>query len=71
MYGDNAIKFNLEEYYNYLEYLRKIGYTDEFINALQTIVIPHKNENIYQYLDELSEEQIYHSREHVYKYVRK
>ena len=46
-------------------------FTDEFINALQTIVIPHKNINIYPFLDELSSEQIYRSRESVYKYIQK
>ena len=70
IYGENAIKFNLEEYYDYLEYLRTLGYSEQFINALQTIVIPQKNENISQYLDELTPEQIYRSREQVYQAVK-
>lgn len=70
IYGENAIKLSLEEYYDYLEYLRTLGYSEEFINALQTIVIPHKNENISQYLDELTPEQIYRSREKVYQYIK-
>lgn len=71
IYGDNAINFTLSEYYDYLEYLRTLGYSDEFISALQSIVIHHKNENICQYLDELTSEQIYRSRENVYKCVMK
>lgn len=71
IYGDKITYFTLSEYYDYLEYLRVIGYSDEFINALQTIVIPHKNINIYPFLDELSSEQIYRSRESVYKYIQK
>jgi len=71
IYGENTIKLNLEEYYEYLEYLRTLGYSTKFINALRTIVIPQKNENISQYLDELTPEQIYRSREQVYRYVKK
>ena len=71
IYGDNVINFTLSEYYDYLEYLRTLGYSDGLINALQTIVIPHKNENISQYLDELTSEQVYRSRENVYKCVMK
>ncbi len=71
IYGDNAINFTLSEYYDYLEYLRTLGYSDEFICALQSIVIHHKNENICQYLDQLTSEQIYRSRENVYKCVMK
>ena len=70
LYGENASRFTLEEYYDYLEYLRTLGYGEKFINALQSIVIPQKNENISQYLDELSPEQIYRARESVYQYVK-
>lgn len=71
IYGENTIKLNLEEYYEYLEYLRTIGYSEKFINALQTIVTPQKNENILQYLDELTPEHIYRSKEQVYRYIKK
>ena len=71
LYGSNVTRFTLEEYYEYIEYLKTLGYSEKFINALQTIVIPHKNENISQYLDELSREQIYRSRESVYQYIKK
>ena len=71
IYGENIVNFNLEEYYDYLEYLRTLGYSEEFINALRLIVIPQKNENISQYLDELTPEQIYRSRESVYQYIKK
>lgn len=69
IYGENIIDLTLEKYYDYLEYLRTLGYSDKFITALQTIVMPQKNENISQYLDELTEEQIYRSNECVYKYI--
>lgn len=70
LYGSNVTKLSLEEYYEYLEYLRTLGYGEKFIAALQTIVIPQKNENISQYLDELSSEQVYRARESVYQYVK-
>lgn len=70
LYGSNITKLSLEEYYDYLEYLRTLGYSDKFITALQLIVIPQKNENISQYLDELSSEQVYRARENVYQYVK-
>lgn len=70
IYGPNAPYLTLEEYYDYLEYLRTLGYSDEFIHGLQTIVIPQKNENIVQYLDDLTPEQIYRSREKVYQYIK-
>ena len=71
VYGENAANLSLEQYYEYLGYLRKIGYSENFLNALQTIVIPQKNENISQYLDELTPQQIYRSRESVYQHVKK
>ena len=71
LFGENAINMSLEEYYDYLEYLRTLGYSDKFINALQAIVMPQKNENISQYLDELTEEQVYRSREKVYECVKR
>lgn len=67
LYGDSAYKLSLEEYYDYIEYLKKLNYSDEFINALQNMVTNHKNENIYPYLDELTSEQVYRSNEKVYK----
>lgn len=70
LYGSNVTKLSLEEYYEYLEYLRTLGYGEKFIAALQTIVIPQKNENISQYLDELTSEQVYRARESVYQYVK-
>lgn len=70
LYGSNITKLSLEEYYEYLEYLRTLGYGEKFIFALQTIVIPQKNVNISQYLDELSSEQVYRARESVYQYVK-
>ena len=70
LYGSNITKLSLEEYYEYLEYLRSLGYGEKFISALQTIVIPQKNVNISQYLDELSSEQVYRARESVYQYVK-
>ena len=70
LYGDSAYKLSLEEYYEYLEYLRKLNYSDNFINALQNIVTNHKNENIYPYLEELTKEQVYRSKENVYKLTK-
>ena len=70
LYSSNVTKLSLEEYYDYLEYLRTLGYSEKFIAALQTIVIPQKNENISQFLDELSSEQVYRARESVYQYVK-
>ena len=70
LYGPSIAKLSLEEYYEYLEYLRTLGYGEKFISALQTIVIPQKNENISQYLDELSSDQVYRAREKVYQYVK-
>ena len=70
IYGKNAQNLNLEEYYEYLEYLRTLGYSEQFINALLTIVSTQKNENILQYLDELTPEQIYRSSEKIYQYIK-
>ena len=70
IYGKNAQNLNLEEYYEYLEYLRTLGYSEQFINALLTIVSTQKSENILQYLDELTPEQIYRSSEKIYKNIK-
>lgn len=52
-YGDNIGKISIADYYNYLEYLLKIGVSKEFLDKLAYIYTGHVNENPYEYLEEL------------------
>ena len=70
LYGENITQLNLEEFYDYIDYLRHLGYPEDFIQGLNTLVTNQKNENIGQYLDELTNEQVYRAREQVYKFVK-
>lgn len=53
IYGSNISKLYIKEYYDYLEYLLKLGISKELIDKLSYIYTNQDNENIYEYLDEL------------------
>lgn len=52
IYGSNISKLYIKEYYDYLEYLLKLGISKELIDKLSYIYTNQDNENIYEYLDE-------------------
>lgn len=71
LYGSNINLFSINEFYDYMYYLGKIGIDKNLVNALYKIVSSGNNENIYAYLDLLTEEQVYRADKKVYKTVKK
>ena len=67
LYGENINNLNLEDFYNYLTYLEKIGINKELIEIFKNIVSNKDNENPYDVLDTLTTEQVARSRKIVYK----
>ena len=70
LYEENISKFTLQEFYDYLEYLQKIGIDKELISYFENIVTGSPNENPYQLLDSLTN-YIGRSNYHVYSYIKK
>ena len=70
LYGDNIGNFTLQEFYDYLEYLQKIGINQELLSYFEKIATCSENENPYELLDCLIP-YIGRSNYHVYSYNRK
>ncbi len=71
LYGENIGRFSLEEFYNYVCYLEKIGINQELLEAIIKITTNAPNENIGKYLDTLTEEQVVRANKNVYQIARK
>lgn len=71
LYGSNVNNFSLEEFFNYLAYLKKIGVNNNLLNQFLDIVNNKDNQNPYQYLETLTDTQIVRARRYVYDKVRK
>ena len=69
LYGANMGCFGLSKFYDYMLYLEKIGVNQNLINAFIKIVTNAPNENIGEYLDTLTEQQIYKARRPVFEAV--
>ena len=70
IYGENVGSFNLEEFYNYICYLEKIGFDQELLNSIIKIVTSAPNDNIGMYLDSITDKQVYMANKNVYRRVR-
>ena len=70
LFGGGINRLSLEEFYNYIEYLQKIGISQEIIDIFEKIVSNTHNENPYQLLDCLTP-YLGQSNKHVYSYTRK
>ena len=70
LYGKSITRLSMEEFYNYLSYLRTIGVSTELIDKFYSIYSEKDNENPFEYLDCLSEIDG-RSNYRVYEYKRK
>ena len=71
LYGSNVGSFTLEEFYEYVYYLEKIGFDQELMDAIIKIVTGAPNENIEPYLDTVTDEQVARANKKVYKALKK
>ena len=67
IYDGNVGLFGLEQFYEYIYYLEKIGFDENLINAIIKIVTNCPNENIGPYLETVTDEQIARAHRNVYK----
>ena len=70
LFGGGINRLSLEEFYNYIEYLKSLGIEQELIDIFEKIVSNSHNENPYQLLDSLTP-YLGQSNKHVYSYIRK
>lgn len=71
LYGDKITRMNPDEFYNYLEYLKKIGVNKNLLDIFYGLTLTKDNKNPLNYLDSLTETQIARSKKLVYEYNRK
>ena len=71
LYGNHLGNFNIDNFYDYLNYLESIGVNKELINCFNKLLTDSKNENPVNYLDSLTVEQVARSKEFVYNYVKR
>ena len=67
LYGKSVNSMNGSEFYEYLNYLNKIGINGDLLNSFSAIIVNKDNENPVNYLDSLTTEQIYRAKSIVYK----
>ena len=71
LYGKNISNMPILEFYEYLNYLSKIGIDKELIDIFNNLVIEKDNINPTNYLDTITNEQICRSKEFVFKKTNK
>ncbi len=69
LYNGRVDKMNIQEFYNYLNYLNKLGFNKKLLDSFNKLAINCDNENPYCLLETLEEQQIYRANEKVYKLV--
>lgn len=67
LYGKSVNSMNGSEFYEYLNYLNKIGINGDLLNSFSAIIVNKDNVNPVNYLDSLTTEQIYRAKSIVYK----
>lgn len=71
LYGANVDHLDLASFYQYLNYLKSIGINNELLDSFNRLVINADNKNPVNYLDSLTAEQVYRSKQTVYQKVKK
>lgn len=69
LYQDNICKLNLDEFYNYLDYLSRIGIDKNLINVFYNLYTNKSNENPVDYLDYL-DDNCYKAMKKIYEYKK-
>jgi len=70
LYGENINRFSLEQFYDYICYLEKIGFNQKLLEAMIKIVTNVPNENIGSYLNMVTEEQVVRANKKVYQIAK-
>ena len=70
LFGRSVASFPIEEFYNYLNYLESVGVDRELIEIFEKVLVAAPNENPVNYLDRLTDTEIYRAREIVYEQAK-
>ena len=70
LYGENVGILSLEEFYDYICYLEKLGFNKELVESIIKIVTSAPNDNIGPYLDTITDEQVVRANRKVYKIAK-
>lgn len=71
LYGSNVNGFNITEFYDYLNYLEYIGTNNKLLDIFGRIVTNGDNKNPVNYLDYLTNEQVYRAKGTIYKKIKR
>ena len=71
LYGDKIGSIGLDGFYEYLNYLEKIGISKDLLDCFNKLFANCKNENPLNYLDSLTNEQICRAKKLVYSQVKR
>lgn len=71
LYGYNINEMKLDDFYNYLNYLKYIGVSNDLVTCFSKIVTNAPNINPNEFLDSLTEEQVCRAKKRVYDIVNK
>lgn len=70
LYGESFRNNNIDDFYEYLNYLEAIGINKDLVNIFSKLVSNCENENPLNYLDSLTSEQIYRAKKNVYSITK-
>lgn len=71
LYGDKVNNMNIDEFYNYLEYLNKIGIDKNLLDIFNILTTTADNKNPVNYLETITDTQIARSKKLVYECNKK
>lgn len=71
LYGDSVSDMSLNDYYDYLDYLKRIGVNSSLVDAFYDLVSNKKNENPSGFIESLDSNQVCRAKRIVYEKVKK
>ena len=71
LYGSKITELNIDEFYNYLEYLHKIGLDNNLLESFNKLTTASDNMNPINYIESLTDVQVARSKKIVYDYNKK
>lgn len=71
LYGGNINYFSVSEFYDYLNYLDYIGISKELLDSFSKLLSYKDNDNVMEYLDSISRENIFRAKGYVYNRLKK
>jgi len=71
LYGDKITSLNIDEFYNYLEYLNKIGVNKHLLDCFNDLTTTADNKNPVNFLETLTDTEVARSKKLVYEYNKK